>query len=304
MHTFSGNPFDRAEAERRDPQWIEAAARRPETRFLPFWKLNVLISRNSAPVLGWVSPEILARLPQGGPAPVLLGIGDGRAHFALDVSGVEDTKGLNLPQGFAFEEARGAASAVSGPETGIIAQAKAQIDWHVRHRYCSVCGTQTVPERGGLQRHCTKCDALHFPRTDPVVIMLVHRGEKCILGQTRLRASSGFYSCLAGFMDQGESIEEAVRREVREESGLELAHVSYHSSQPWPFPSSLMIGCHALASTDEVRFDAEEMTDVRWVSREETAAALRGDHPTLKVPGPIAIAHHLIKAWVTGEVSG
>jgi NAD+ diphosphatase len=132
--------------------------------------------------------------------------------------------------------------------------------------------------------------------------MLVYRGDRCILGQTRVRASSGFYSCLAGFMDQGESIEEAVRREVREEAGLELVSVRYHSSQPWPFPSSLMIGCHAESASDTVCFDNEEMTDVRWVNRDETMAALRGEHPSLRVPGPIAIAHHLIKAWATGKV--
>lgn len=304
QHVFSGNPFDRAEAERRDPNWIEQAMRRPGTRILPIWKLNVLISRNSAPALGWVGPELLDRVPKEGPSPVLLGLRDGVAHFAVDVSAIEDPASLGLPSGFKFEEARGAASDVSAQETGIIAQAKAQVDWHVRHRYCSVCGTQTVAERGGLQRHCLNCNALHFPRTDPVVIMLVHKGDRCILGQTRARAAAGFYSCLAGFMDQGESIEEAVRREVREESGLELADIRYHSSQPWPFPSSLMIGCHAEAATETVSFDSEEMTDVRWYSREEALLALNGNHPSLKVPGPIAIAHHLIKAWATGQAPG
>lgn len=304
QHVFSGNPFDRAEAERRDPRWIERAARLPESRILPLWKLNVLISRNSTPALGWVGPDVLDRLSKGDPAPVLLGLRDGIAHFAADVSSIEDPSTLGLGAGHKFEDARAAASDVSAQETGIIAQAKAQVDWHLRHRFCGVCGNPTVPERGGLQRHCMNCNALHFPRTDPVVIMLVHKGDRCILGQTRARAAAGFYSCLAGFMDQGEAIEEAVRREVREESGLELVSVRYHSSQPWPFPSSLMIGCHAEAASDDVRFDAEEMTDVRWFNREETLAALEGRHPSLKVPGPIAIAHHLIKAWVAGEVAG
>jgi NAD+ diphosphatase len=301
QHVFSGNPFDRAEAERRDPAWIEQASKRPETRILPIWKLNVLISRNSAPTLGWVGPSILDALPGGAPAPVLLGLRNGIPHFAVDVSVVEDPSTLPLAAGHKFEDARAAASDVSAHETGIIAQAKAQVDWHLRHRFCSVCGSATVSERGGLQRHCLSCNALHFPRTDPVVIMLVHRDDRCILGQTRARAAAGFYSCLAGFMDQGESIEEAVRREVREEAGLELESVRYHSSQPWPFPSSLMIGCHARAASDQVRFDAEEMTDVRWYSREDALMALKGEHPSLKVPGPIAIAHHLIKAWTTGQ---
>ncbi len=301
-HTFSGNPFDRAEAERRDPKWIEAAAHKRDARVLPLYKLNVLMSRNSAPALGWVGPDVFERLPPGVPPPVLLGLRDGAPHFALDVSNVQDTASLGLPAGYKFEECRAAALDIAGPETGIIAQARAQVDWHNRHKFCSVCGERTLPERGGLQRRCTACKAEHFPRTDPVVIMLVHKGDRCVIGQTRARMSAGFYSCLAGFMDQGEAIEEAVRREVREESGLEVADVRYHSSQPWPFPSSLMIGCHARAATEEIHFDAEEMSDVRWATRAEVASALRNESPSLKVPGPIAIAHHLIKAWVNGEV--
>src|SRR3972149_4884599 len=192
QHVFSGNPFDRAEVERRDPKWIEQAAHRAESRILPIWKLNVLISRNSAPTLGWVGPEVLGNLPKGVPAPVLLGLRDGIPHFAVDVSMIEDPSTLGLASGHKFEDARAAASDVSAQETGIIAQAKAQVDWHLRHRFCSVCGTQTEPERGGLQRHCMNCNALHFPRTDPVVIMLIHRGGNCILGQTRARAAAGF----------------------------------------------------------------------------------------------------------------
>ncbi|MBM3959896.1 MAG: NAD(+) diphosphatase [SAR202 cluster bacterium] len=303
QHVFSGNPFDRGEVERRDPKWIESTARQPGTRVLPLWKLNVLINRNSSASLGWLGPEILEARSPHAPAPILLGLMNGVAHYAVDVSDVEDPGKLGLPERHRFEEARAAAADVSASETGIIAQAKAQLDWHIRHRYCSVCGHESVPERGGLQRHCLNCNALHFPRTDPVVIMLVYIGDRCLLGQTRARASAGFYSCLAGFMDQGESIEEAVRREVREEGGVELKSVRYHSSQPWPFPSSLMIGCHAEAASDHLRFDAEEMTDVKWVSRSEALSALEGKHQTLKVPGPIAIAHHLIKAWATGQVA-
>ncbi|MSQ09265.1 MAG: NAD(+) diphosphatase, partial [Dehalococcoidia bacterium] len=313
------------------PKWIEATARKHGTRILPLWKLNVLMDRGavvaqdaargpstgsgradggsansggSTPhaALGWVGPELLGHLPPGVPAPILLGLRDGVAHFAVDISNVQDPAALGLPDGWKFEEARAAAMDLPTVETGIIAQSRAQADWHNRHRFCSVCGERTQPERGGLQRRCTACKAEHFPRTDPVVIMLVHNGDRALLGQTRARMSSGFYSCLAGFMDQGESIEEAVRREVREESGLEIKDVRYHSSQPWPFPSSLMIGCHATAVTDKINFETEEMSDVRWYTRAEVAAALENKNPDLKVPGPIAIAHHLIKAWVTGEV--
>ena len=147
------------------------------------------------------------------------------------------------------------------------------------------------------------CKADHFPRTDPVAIMVVTDGERCLLGQSRGRLSrTGTYSALAGFMDQGESIEEAVRREVKEEAGIEVGQVRYHSSQPWPFPSSLMIGCHARALTTDIRIDDEEMTDVRWFPRADVLSALRGEHPHLRVPAPIAIAHHLIKAWAEGNV--
>ena len=152
-------------------------------------------------------------------------------------------------------------------------------------------------------RKCAECGSEHFPRTDPVVIMVVHREGKCVLGQSRGRLSrSGMFSALAGFVDQGEAIEEAVRREVREEAGIEVGEVTYHSSQPWPFPSSLMIGCHAKALSTDINRDDEEMSDVRWFSREEVLSALKNENPDLKVPGPIAIPHHIIKAWAEGEV--
>jgi NAD+ diphosphatase len=136
-----------------------------------------------------------------------------------------------------------------------------------------------------------------------VVIMVAHHGDRCILGQSKGRLSrSGMYSALAGFMDQGESIEEAVRREVREEAGIEVGEVKYHSSQPWPFPSSLMIGCHAEAVTTDIHRDEEEMSDVRWFEREQVLRALKEQDPELKVPARVAIAHHIIKAWAEGEV--
>lgn len=302
-HVFAGNPLDRGEAERRDPDTVRSLMADPKTRFLPLWRLNVPLVSHSQATLAWQGRELLDRLPKEAPEPVLLGFRDGVAHFAADASGWDETAATNgLSNGAKFEDARSAATQVSQEEAGIIAQGRAQIDWHRRHRFCSVCGTESVPGRNGQMRQCPSCGAQHFPRTDPVVIMLVHHGDKCLMGQTRARHRSGFYSCLAGFMDQGESIEEGVRREVLEEAGLEVGDVRYHSSQPWPFPSSLMIGCHATALSDEIHFDPEEMADVRWLSRDEAAAALRGEHPEVHVPGPIAIAHHLIKAWVTGEV--
>jgi NAD+ diphosphatase len=197
--------------------------------------------------------------------------------------------------------------ALATRDSGILAQARSQVDWHRRHRFCSVCGTRTEQKKGGHVRRCEDCGAEHFPRTDPVAIMLVTDGDRCLLGQSAGRlARTGMYSALAGFIDQGESIEEAVRREVMEEAGVQVGPVRYHSSQPWPFPSSLMIGCHGRAESTEINMDTEEMHDVRWFDLETVRAALSGERSgeskDLRLPGPIAIAHHLIKAWAAGEV--
>ena len=302
-HVFAGNPLDRGDVQRRDQQWLEAQASNSQSRFLPLWQLNVLIHSASETRLGWLNHAEIERLAIDVP-PVFLGLLEGVAHFAVDISQLGDARHeLNLDEGWRFEEARAAATQLSPVETGILAQSRAQLDWHRRHQFCSVCGQRTVQGRGGHVRQCPACKAEHFPRTDQVAIMVVSDGERCLLGQSRGRLSrTGTYSALAGFIDQGESIEEAVRREVREEAGIAVGQVQYHSSQPWPFPSSLMIGCHAKALTTDIHKDDEEMTDVRWFSRDEVLLALKGEHPHLHVPAPIAIAHHLIKAWAEGEV--
>ncbi len=299
---FAGNPLDRGERERRDDGWLEERAKDPESRFLPLWQLNVPISDGAEPALGWVRAEVLNGVAVKA-APIFLGLLDSVAHFAIDVSDLDDpTMGLQLDGGLKFEEARIAATLLAPDEAGILAQARSQVDWHARHRYCGVCGALSRQERGGQMRRCLDCDAPHFPRTDPVVIVVVSSGDRCILGQSRGRLSQmKMYSALAGFVDQGESIEEAVRREVMEEAGIEVGDVRYHSSQPWPFPSSLMIGCHAGALSTEIRHDDVEMADVRWFDRREVLHALAGENEELNVPGEIAIAHHLIKAWATGE---
>ncbi|WP_046862255.1 NAD(+) diphosphatase [Microvirga massiliensis] len=186
-------------------------------------------------------------------------------------------------------------------ELGLLATAKSVLDWHRRHRFCAVCGTRTVPAQSGFRRDCGSCGAQHFPRTDPVVIMLVARGEFCLLGR-QSRFLPGMYSCLAGFLEPAETIEDAVRRETFEEAGVRVGAVRYHSSQPWPFPSSLMIGCIAEATSEELNVDREELEDARWFSRDEVKLMLAGRHPAgLSAPQPIAIAHHLLRAWCYAE---
>jgi NAD+ diphosphatase len=176
-----------------------------------------------------------------------------------------------------------------------LAEAKAILGWHARHRFCPNCGAATVPAQAGWRRDCPVCKAEHFPRTDPVVIMLPIKGERCVLGRSP-RFPPTMWSCLAGFCEPGESIEEAVRREVAEEVGLLCAQVRYFASQPWPFPSSLMIGCHAEAVSEDVVIDESEIEDARWFDRAELKSMLLRQHPLeLSAPPPIAIAHHIIR---------
>ena len=303
-HIFADNPINRGEAERRDEDWIEGQAARDGSRFLPFYNLNVLLTDQNPPEPGWLNPALLQPLPANSER-IFLGLLDDVAHFAVDLSKAEDVAHrVQGETGWRFEDCRTAGEAMSGPNTGLLSHARAQLDWNLRHGFCSVCGHPTDKKRGGQMRHCPACNAQHFPRTDPVVITVVADvdRDRCLLGQSRGRLQRmRAYSALAGFMDQGEAIEEAVAREVMEEAGIRVKNVRYHSSQPWPFPSSLMIGCLAEADTTDINMDDEEMTDVRWFDRAEVLLALEGRSEELTVPGPIAIAHHLIKAWATGE---
>lgn len=176
-----------------------------------------------------------------------------------------------------------------------LAEAKAILNWHARHGFCPNCGAPTKVTQGGWRRDCGVCKAEHFPRTDPVVIMLAIAGERCVLGRSP-RFPETMWSCLAGFIEPGELVEEAARREVREEVGVACARVVYFASQPWPFPSSLMIGCHAQALTEDIVIDPTEIAAARWFDRDELKLMLARAHPQgLSTPPPIAIAHHIIR---------
>jgi NAD+ diphosphatase len=184
-----------------------------------------------------------------------------------------------------------------------LAQAKAVLGWHGRNRFCARCGAPTRPVEAGWRRDCPVCGAEHFPRTDPVVIMLVVDEERCLLGR-QSRFPKGQWSCLAGFVEPGETLEEAVRRETHEETGIRCGHVAYFGSQPWPFPMSLMIGCHVQALSRDIVVDRGELEDAGWFERDEVAAMMVRRHPGgLFVPHPFAIAHHIIRAWLENEGS-
>jgi len=179
-----------------------------------------------------------------------------------------------------------------------IAIAKALLGWHGRHRFCANCGAPTRVTEQGWRRDCCACNVQHFPRTDPCVIMLAIDGERCLLGRSA-RFPPGMYSCLAGFVEPGESLEEATRRETFEEAGIEIGRVTYFVSQPWPYPMSLMVGCFAEAKSSELNIDKNEIEDARWVGREEAVSMLLRKHPEgITTPPPMAVAYHLIRSYV------
>ena len=181
-----------------------------------------------------------------------------------------------------------------------IGEAKALLSWHARHGHCANCGALTRVAAAGWRRECDACKTHHFPRTDPVVIMLAVDGQRCLLGR-QARFPAKMYSCLAGFLEPGETIEEAVRREIAEEAGIACGEVNYVASQPWPFPASLMIGCLTQALSEKITIDGVELEDARWFSRAECRLMLADAHPDgLTAPAPLAIAHHIIRTWVEG----
>jgi NAD+ diphosphatase len=239
-----------------------------------------------------------------GPRSLTLYLGrlDGDPVFAAAVP-AELAEGLDAEPGFRTNDLRSLAGEgrIAPHELGLLATAKSLLGWHARHGFCAHCGSPTSLAAGGYRRECAACGTHHFPRTDPVVIMLITRGESCLLGRSP-RFNEGMYSCLAGFLEPGETVEDAVRRETFEEVGLTIGAVRYHASQPWPFPSSLMIGCVAESLDAAITLDPEELADARWFTRDDVAAMLVGRHPAgLTTPPPLAIAHLLMRAFVDGR---
>ena len=293
---FSGNPLDRAANLRRDDAFVYDHLQAAGSRYLAFWRLNPLTDEGETQQLRWLDGSVRDYLDVDA-EPLLLGLRDGVAHFAVDLSALDDPIRRLAIEGAEFADARRIAVALPEGEAGIIAQARALLEWHAKHRFCGTCGAPTSVRGGGSMRVCTRCGAEHFPAQHPVVIMVVWRGDRCLLGRGKGWGVER-YSALAGFMDHGETIEEAVAREVKEEVGLDVDDVQYHASQPWPFPMSLMIGCFAHVSDEETTVDEEELAGARWFSREEIRAALDApDSVPFGIPGTIAIAHHLIRAW-------
>jgi NAD+ diphosphatase len=306
MIPFAGNPLNRASEKRLEANWIESRLHDPSSLIFPMWRLEPFLlgpEKSAPPIqLGLLKPELTDALATDGAPCIFLGLDGDRAVFALDISAADNpaNEGPLAGLGF-FRDARAAGQMVSIKEAAIIAQAKALIDWHQRHGFCPKCGAPTRLVDAGYRRLCDKCNSEHFPRVDPVVIMLATDGDACLIGRGKL-FPQGMFSALAGFIEPGETIEEAVRRELMEEASVKVGEVSYWATQPWPFPSSLMIGCFAKATSRDVKVDQSELAELRWIERKVARELIAGKRVDgIMVPPPIAIAHHLIKAFALGE---
>ncbi|OYU14037.1 MAG: NADH pyrophosphatase [Alphaproteobacteria bacterium PA4] len=288
---ITGSPLDRADHLRRDPGAMVALRARPDARWLVMDNLKPVLTQGERPDILWA---YRSDVPHDA-TMVFLGLDpakDGAPRFAAAASGAD----LVSDFGGVIVDARAAAVQLGDGRAEIVAQARSLLDWHARHQFCAACGGKTQMNKAGYARTCQGCGVEHFPRTDPVVIMLAVKGDHALVGR-QPGFPRRFYSALAGFVEPGESLEEAVARELFEEAGIPVARVRYLASQPWPFPSSLMIAAFAEATSFEINLDTDELEEARWVTKDEVRAALAGTGDWL-APPPMAIAHTLLKAWV------
>lgn len=298
MNFFAGNPLDRAAERRLDVAWLERQATDASALYLALWEKKPLLepAADGRLQIAYLPAGIAVELAPSPEDRLFLGLWKDSPVFAAEIAGESDPTLGPLAGMGAFEELRGAALRLTGPEAAICATAKGVFEWRARHRFCAACGHESDVADGGWKRVCPACRLEHFPRTDPVVIMLALHQGRCLMGR-QASWPPKMYSALAGFVEPGETIEEACARELMEEAGLKATAVRYHSSQPWPYPSSLMIGLFADVDSDETTPDQTELEAVRWFTKAEARAVLAGQDPEVRSPSPMAIAHTLLKAW-------
>jgi len=306
LNTFAGNPLDRAGDLRNDPDWLAKQAASPDAVAMVLWEGRPLVEEavgndGGEPRLAWLAlTHARAVVPD---RELFLGLWKGAPCFVVEIEGPVDPAEGPLAGLGAFQEMREAAALLSGADAAMAGTAKSLFDWRRRYGFCAACGTESDTACGGWKRICPACGVEHFPRVDPVTIMLpVFNGGAepiCLLGR-QAAWPEGRMSALAGFLEPGESIEEACAREIAEEAGLTVTAVRYHSSQPWPFPSQLMIGLIAEVDSMDARPDQTELEAVAWLTRDEARDCLAGSHPAIKAPPRFAIARTLLQAWVDG----
>jgi NAD+ diphosphatase len=293
---YTATALDRAGHRRREPEWIAERLAHPETRFVAVWRgQNLVVAGADGPAAALLPPAALAALEGD---PVLLGLQEQRTYFALDLSHREQPlEPLRVENAVEFADLRRVGPLLERDEGALLAYARGILHWHGRHRFCAVCGSPTRSEDAGHVRRCVNpdCNAPHFPRTDPAVIMLVTDGEHALLGRQKVWPK-GQHSTLAGFVEPGESLEQAVAREVHEETGIVVADVTYHSSQPWPFPASIMLGFTARAVTTEIDLAEDELEGARWFERSYIKGHLDDDE--FRLPRRDSIARRLIEDWL------
>ncbi len=302
---FAGNRLDRLSEERSEDS-VEQALTNSDARLVGIAKGRTLVVFEGEQSRGLVQLAELADFSPRMERAILLGYEAGAPRLAVPLGINPDDESLALPDNVKLVDFRSLAlqGLLEHDVLGLVAQGAATLAWHSSARYCGRCGSETRMGGGGVKRVCTSCKHEQFPRTDPVVIMLTISGDRCILGRSP-NFPPGMYSALAGFVEAGESLEMAVRRETFEESGIRVGNVTYHASQPWPFPHSLMIGCYGEALESEIDADMEELEDCRWFTRAEILAVMQGDgpkdddgNPMLFIPPKMAIANRLVTDWV------
>jgi NAD+ diphosphatase len=295
---YGGSPLDRAAERRVDEAWIAEALHHNDTLYAAVWRARSLVrpaADGGQPEAVYITGTQARALHDAGGPWSFLGIRDGRPVFAVDISHIDEPLAL-LPTDLAtFVDLRTVGSRVGEHDAAVLAHARGLMHWRVKHRFCGVCGAACEPKQSGHMMQCTGCHAQHFPRTDPAVIMLIHRGDRALLGHSTRFPTGRMYSTLAGFVEPGETLEEAVRREVLEEVNVQVGEVHYHSSQPWPFPSNVMLGFYGEGLSEDITIDEDEIKDARWFTRAEMRDP---DAHGFQLPRGDSIAARLIVDWL------
>ncbi len=293
---FTGMALDRASVERKDPDWVRRSLDNPAAQAVTATHEGIVMTNGGVPAL-----QRSELPPEARTEPILLGLEDGAPLFAVDLEALPRDGQLEMVEGADIMPLREAGLVLAPPEAGLAAYVVALLNWHRRHRFCANCGAQTSVDEAGYSRRCPRCGAHHFPRTDPCVIMTVEHGDRLLLGR-RAGWPKGRLSVLAGFVSPGEAAEEAVVREVVEESGIVARDPVFVASQPWPFPASLMLGFHAVSDGGAPRARDGELDEVRWADRDEVRRALAGEEGDFRLPPGVSIARFLIERWAAGEL--